>query len=75
MYLNIKKCNTEDVKELALLNQQLIQDEQSDNQMTMSELEERMLQFITGRYEAYFFVANDENIGYALIDKTCNPIY
>ena len=40
--MEIRKCTLEDVSQLAVLNKQLIEDEQSNNPMTVKELEERM---------------------------------
>ena len=71
----IRKCTLNDVKQLAILNKQLIEDEKSDNPMTVAELEERMRDFLETDYEAYFFMENREVMGYALVNKTRNPMY
>jgi len=72
-----------DAEKLALLNKQLIEDENHDNPMTVDQLTERMSSFLSGDYSAIFCV--DENqktlgknkkiLGYALVNKTTNPIY
>lgn len=71
----IQKCTVDDADYLATLNQQLIQDEQSDNPMTLGELKERMLGFLTTEYTAYYFLEEDQIIGYALVKHTCDPLY
>ena len=43
--ISIYKCTLEDVPKLALLNKQLIDDEKSNNSMSIKELEERMQVF------------------------------
>lgn len=73
--MKIEKCTLKDIPRLAALNKQLIEDEKSDNPMNMSELEERMTGFLSSEYEAYFFVAEEKVIGYALVKNTCNPLY
>lgn len=73
--MEIKKCTLNDVSYLALLNKQLIEDEKSQNTMNIKELEERMYGFLTSEYDAYFFVADEKVVGYALIKNTCEPVY
>ena len=64
--IRIKKCTLEDIPQLALLNKQLIEDEKSNNAMSVKELEERMHEFITTEYDAYFFIKQEAIVGYAL---------
>lgn len=71
----IQKCTLADVTQLALLNKQLIDDEKSNNTMSIKELEERMHEFITTEYDAYFFIKQETVVGYALVKNTCNPLY
>ncbi len=71
----IRKCTLRDVSQLALLNKQLIDGEKSNNSMSIKELEERMQGFLNTEYEAYFFVVQENVVGYALVKKTCNPLY
>lgn len=73
--MKIEKCTLKDISQLASLNKQLIDDEKSDNSMNMSELEERMSGFLGSEYDAYFFVAEEKVIGYALVKNTCTPLY
>lgn len=42
LIMQIKKCTLTDTDILSKLNRQLIEDEQSDNSMTLEELEHRM---------------------------------
>ena len=71
----VQKCTLEDISTLAILNKQLIDDEKSDNPMNIKELEERMTGFLNTDYEAYFFIVNDEIIGYGLVKNICTPLY
>lgn len=73
--IKIRKCTLDDVPQLALLNKQLIDDEKSNNSMNVNELEERMHEFITTEYDAYFFINKENVVGYALVKNTCNPLY
>lgn len=73
--MKIEKCTINDITQLALLNKQLIEDENSDNPMTVKELEERMAGFLSSEYNAYFFVVEENVIGYALVKHTCTPLY
>ena len=73
--MQIQECTINDVPKLAVLNKQLIDDEKSNNTMTISELENRMNEFLTTEYSAYFFIVNSQIIGYALVKKTVEPVY
>lgn len=73
--MQLTVCTKDDIVLLAKLNKELIEDEKSDNRMSIQELEERMLSFITGDYKALFFYENSEIIGYALVDITKSPLY
>ena len=73
--MEIKKCTLEDVSQLAILNKQLIEDEKSNNPMSIKELEERMSGFLNSEYDAYFFLVEDVVVGYALVKHTCTPFY
>lgn len=73
--MKIRKCTLKDISQLAILNKQLIEDEKSDNPMSIKELEERMLGFLNTDYEAFFFLAGEAVVGYALVKKTCMPLY
>lgn len=71
----IKKCSLSDLEELAQLNRQLIEDERSDNTMTVEQLKIRMRDFLLGEYDAYFFMEDDCVAGYALVRRTSSPLY
>lgn len=73
--MNIIKCSREDIPQLAFFNKQLIEDEKSDNPMSVSELEKRMDGFLKTEYDAYFFEADNAIVGYALVKRTCSPLY
>ena len=73
--MELRECTAADVPELAVLNKQLIDDEKSDNPMTVMELESRMRGFLDTDYTAYFFIEDSQTIGYALVKKTAEPLY
>lgn len=73
--MDIKTCTITDVPALALLNKQLIEDEKSNNPMSIAELEERMEGFLKTDYKAYFFLQEETVIGYALVNHSRNPLY
>jgi hypothetical protein len=73
--LKIKVCADADLDLLAVLNKQLIEDEQHDNKMNLEQLRERMKGFIHSNYKAYLFENNFRTIGYALVDHARNPLY
>lgn len=73
--MQLQKCTMKDVPKLALLNKQLIDDEKSDNPMSIKELESRMKGFLETDYSAYFFIEDSQIIGYALIRNTSDPVY
>lgn len=73
--MEIKKCTLEDVPQLAVLNKQLIEDEKSNNPMSIEELEERMSGFLNSEYEAFFFLIEETVVGYALVKHSCTPLY
>jgi predicted acetyltransferase len=71
----IEKCSLKDVDRLAELNKQLIEDEKSDNKMDVQELRSRMEMFLQTDYSAYFFLENNEVVGYALVNEHSKPVY
>ena len=73
--IEIKKITLEDVPQLAVLNKQLIEDEKSNNPMSIEELEERMSGFLNSEYEAFFFLIEETVVGYALVKHSCTPLY
>lgn len=73
--MQIVKCEMCDIEELASMNKQLIDAEKSNNQMSISELRNRMVGFLAGEYEAFFFTESDAVIGYALVKGSVSPLY
>jgi len=74
--LHVVVCTEEDLDVLAVLNKQLIEDEQHDNPMNVQELKERMRGFLRSDYKAYLFKDQQEVIkGYALVNHARNPLY
>lgn len=71
----IQKCAFEDCPFLSLMNKQLIEDEKSDNPMTIPQLEQRMQGFLGGEYEAYYLKDQDTVLGYALVKTSSSPKY
>lgn len=71
----LKKCTPSDSVLLAKLNKQLIEDEGSDNPMSVPELERRMNGFFDEGYCAYLFFEENRAVGYALVDPTRTPCY
>lgn len=65
----------DDCAHLARMNQQLIVAEGSDNPMDEGALTIRMQGFLCGTYRAWFFVRDDEIIGYTLVDMASIPFY
>lgn len=75
MMLKVTECGENDIPTLALLNKQLIEDEQADNTMSLPELEKRMTEFLSSEYKAFFFLSEEELVGYALCNMIQNPLY
>ena len=73
--MKIVKCTDKDAGELARMNKCLIEDEKSDNPMTVRQLERRMLTFLSGDHEAFFFEEDNKILGYALIRNDEKPLY
>lgn len=73
--MKIVKCTEADVALLTKFNKCLIEDEKSDNKMSVDELYQRMQTFITTEYNAYFFKEGEDVIGYALVKNNCEPLY
>lgn len=66
----------DDIPALAVLNQQLIQDEGHRNPMPVPELEERMRRWlVSGEYRAVLFFLEGELVAYALYKETSEEIY
>lgn len=73
--IQIQECSINDVPVLAKMNKHLIEDENAENSMNISQLEKRMQEFINTGYKAFFFTSNDSIIGYGLCNMTQTPIY
>ena len=71
----IQMCTLSEAAKLAKMNKRLIEDEKSDNPMTVPELAARMTGFLNGEYTAYFFVEEKTVVGYALVDNSRSPLY
>jgi len=73
------KCrfaSADDCPMLAVLNQQLIQDEGHRNPMNIAQLEERMRDWlISGEYKAVVFEMQEKPVAYALFSETDVEIY
>ena len=64
--LTFRFATREDAPEIARLNKQLIDDEASDNPMTVAELTQRMSGFLQSEYTAALFHDGDSTVAYAL---------
>jgi ribosomal protein S18 acetylase RimI-like enzyme len=73
--ITIKECTLKDVTLLAEMNKKLIEDEKANNSMDLSQLKERMENFLNKEYKAFLFLRKNNILGYALCDMTKNPIY
>ena len=68
--IKINECTEKDIKLLAKMNKQLIEGEKVNNLMDITQLENRMEGFLNNGYRAFFFIIEEEIIGYALCDMT-----
>ena len=73
--MKVNLCSACDVPKLAEMNKYLIEDEKSDNPMQLVELEHRMSEFLNTDYNAYFFVEENEVVGYALVRNLPEGLY
>ena len=73
--IKVLPCTPDDVVELAELNRLLIEDEKAENTMTLPQLEQRMADFLNADYKAFFFEADGQHVGYALVHMTAAPLY
>lgn len=64
--ISIGNAGTDDVKLLAAMNRELIQDEGSENPMNLEQLEERMKGFLLTEYKAVLILLGNEIAGYCL---------
>ena len=68
-------ATTSDLDRLAEWNHQLIRDEGHRNSMTVPELRERMLGWISGEYKAVIFGSESDPVAYALFKETAAEVY
>jgi len=73
--IEINECTEKDIKLLAEMNKMLIEDEKANNLMDITQLENRMNDFLNNGYKAFFFIVEEKIIGYALCDMTKEPKY
>ncbi|WP_159888695.1 GNAT family N-acetyltransferase [Paenibacillus puerhi] len=73
--LLIQEASDDDLRLLAHMNKQLIEDEQHDNKMNLEQLKERMRSFIQTEYKAYIFKDEEKIRGYALVNHCKEPVY
>ena len=71
----IKECTIDEYRMLAKMNKELIEDEKSNNPMTLEELEGRMKTFLETEYKGYLFKNEEEVVGYALLNVSKQPKY
>jgi predicted acetyltransferase len=67
--LKIVVAQISDVQILSQMNKELIEDEKSENPMTVDELTTRMKDFLNNGWKAVLLVLGDQNIGYALYQE------
>ena len=58
--IDVIDCTQADIGALVGLNRMLIEDEGAENNMTIAQLEQRMLGFLTSECEAFFFEMEGE---------------
>ena len=68
-------ANETDLDILVQWNHQLIRDEGYCNQMTVSQLRDRMRQWLAGDYTAVIFEKDGESVAYALFRESEDEIY
>ncbi|MGM0882947.1 MAG: N-acetyltransferase family protein [Bacillota bacterium] len=71
----IRKATEADLKLLAQMNKELIQDEGSRNPMTIEQLEERMDGWILGEWEVEIIEKDNNIIGYAVYKHGKDDFY
>ncbi|MFT5523211.1 MAG: putative acetyltransferase [Pirellulaceae bacterium] len=75
MAMKVRQAVLEDASELARLNQQLICDEGHRNVMTLDQLQQRMVTWLSEEYVGYLFGEDDETVGYALSRSEDQHVY
>jgi ribosomal protein S18 acetylase RimI-like enzyme len=64
--MEVREANESDLPLLANWNRELIEDQRSDNAMTVAQLELRLVRWLEGDYEAVIFEKRGEPVAYAL---------
>ncbi len=73
--LKFRFATESDVSWLAKMNQELILDEGHRNKMTLTELEQRMSDFLQNEYDAVIASFRQNDIGYALYRQDPDCLY
>ena len=73
--LSFRKATLNNCALLAGLNHQLIEDEGHRNQMTVSELEQRMREWLASEYSAVLFEEDNEVVAYVLYREQTDEVY
>ncbi len=73
--MKFRRATLNDCARLAELNHQLIRDEGHRNSMTVSELEQRMKDWLASEYAAVIFETGGEVVAYALFREQPEEIY
>ncbi len=73
--LQLRKAGVSDIEILALMNSQLIEDEGSQNPMSIQQLEVRMLNWLKEHWEIDLICESERVVGYALYQFRQNPYF
>jgi predicted acetyltransferase len=73
--MDYRFATADDLDLLAVWNHQLIRDEGHRNQMTLTELRERMDDWLVGEYRAVIFSVESEPVAYALYRESRTDVY
>ena len=73
--LAYRYANSEDASLLAAMNQQLIEDEQNRNRLSLAEIERRMRGWLEGEYRAVIFQQDAEPVAYAVYRPDGSGVY
>ncbi len=73
--MKLRHASEGDLPLLTELNRQLIQDEQAQNPMSVSELQDRMSKWLASEYRAVIFEDNSEPVAYALYRPSGEGLY
>lgn len=73
--MKLRYASEEDVRLLAELNHQLIEDERASNPMSVAELSTRMRTWLHGEYRAVIFERASAPVAYALFRRSDEGLY